>query len=224
LDFISLGRAGWQPEVSRTEAEAALFGRKPSAPADELWREAGEAIEVVVRLWDSWEDNAVIRDVATGRYVDRNRLHYIDFVGEFLSVKGPSITPRSPQAHPLMVLRADEPETAGVVRRWADVARVARIERAEEVHGPAVLLDVPVAAGDSAVEVVERVAEAAGAGLAGVTLIPEALPGGLRLVVEQIVPLLVERGLRADGPAPAGATLRDRFGLPRPANHFAETT
>ena len=62
-----------------------------------------------MRLWDSWEDDAVIRDVATGRYVDRDRLHYIDFVGEFFSVKGPSITPRSPQAHPLVVVR-DEPE------------------------------------------------------------------------------------------------------------------
>ena len=59
-----------------------------------LWREAADAIEVVVRLWDSWEDDAVIRDAATGRYVDRDKLHYIDFEGEFFSVKGPSITPR----------------------------------------------------------------------------------------------------------------------------------
>jgi alkanesulfonate monooxygenase SsuD/methylene tetrahydromethanopterin reductase-like flavin-dependent oxidoreductase (luciferase family) len=224
LDLVSMGRAGWQPEVSRTEAEAALFGRKPAAPADELWREAGEAIEVVVRLWDSWEDDAVIRDAATGRYIDRDRLHYIDFVGEFFSVKGPSITPRSPQAHPPVVLRADQPEAAGVVRRWADVARVARIEQAEAVHGAAVLLDVPVATGDTAAEVVERVCASAAAGLAGVTLIPEALPGGLRLVTEEVVPLLVERGLRAAGPVPAGATLRDRFGLPRPANHFVAAT
>ena len=66
----------------------------------------------------------MIRDVATGRYVDRDRLHYIDFVGEFFSVKGPSITPRSPQAHPLVVVR-DEPDALPVVARWADVVRVA---------------------------------------------------------------------------------------------------
>ena len=50
--------------MSRTSEEAAQFGRKPAAPPAELWREAAEAIEVVVRLWDSWEDGAVIRDVA----------------------------------------------------------------------------------------------------------------------------------------------------------------
>ncbi|SHW59784.1 Putative FMNH2-utilizing oxygenase [Mycobacteroides abscessus subsp. abscessus] len=56
-------------------------------------------MEVVRRLWDSWEDDAEIRDVATGRFIDRDKLHYIDFEGRFFSVKGPSITPRSPQGH-----------------------------------------------------------------------------------------------------------------------------
>lgn len=65
--------------------------------AASLWREAGEVIEVAARLWDSWEDDAEIRDAATGRFVDRDRLHHIDFTGEFFSVTGPSITPRPPQ-------------------------------------------------------------------------------------------------------------------------------
>ena len=91
LDIVSLGRAGWQVDVSRTEEEARQFGRKSAAPPAMLWREAAEAVEVVARLWDSWDDDAVIRDLPTGRYVDRDRLHYIDFVGEFFSVKGPSI-------------------------------------------------------------------------------------------------------------------------------------
>ena len=98
---------------------------RPAAPPDVLWREAADAIEVVVRLWDSWEDDAVIRDAATGRYVDRDKLHYIDFEGEFFSVKGPSITPRPPQGHPLVVLRADEAEALPVAARWADVVRIA---------------------------------------------------------------------------------------------------
>jgi alkanesulfonate monooxygenase SsuD/methylene tetrahydromethanopterin reductase-like flavin-dependent oxidoreductase (luciferase family) len=124
LDMVSSGRAGWEPAVSRTQVEADLFGRKPAAPADVLWREAADTIEVVVRLWDSWEDDAVIRDVATGRYIDRDKLHYIDFQGEFFSVKGPSITPRPPQGHPLVVLRADEEEALPVAARWADVVRI----------------------------------------------------------------------------------------------------
>ena len=90
LDYVSHGRAGWQPRVSSTAHEAALFGRR-QAPidADELFDEAADAVEVVRRLWDSWEDDAMIRDVATGRYVDRNKLHYVDFAGKILLGQGP---------------------------------------------------------------------------------------------------------------------------------------
>lgn len=52
------------------------------------------------RLWDSWQDDAEIRDVATGRFVDRDKLHYIDFEGRHFSVKGPSITPARRRASP----------------------------------------------------------------------------------------------------------------------------
>ncbi len=65
LDHVSHGRAGWQPRVSSTAHEAALFGRRDaSADADELFDEAADAVEVVRRLWDSWEDDAIIRDAA----------------------------------------------------------------------------------------------------------------------------------------------------------------
>jgi alkanesulfonate monooxygenase SsuD/methylene tetrahydromethanopterin reductase-like flavin-dependent oxidoreductase (luciferase family) len=224
LDLVSMGRAGWQVAVSRTEEEARLFGRKPAAPPALLWREAAEAVEVVVRLWDSWEDDAVIRDVATGRYVDRDRLHYIDFVGEFLSVKGPSITPRSPQAHPLVVVR-DEPDALPVVAKWADVVRVAAPDLAaahtarEQVRAVvtgagrdpdavAVLLDVDPGTDG----IVEFVAEAVRGGAAdGVTLLGAPVP--------ELAARLAERGLRR--PIAPDATLRERFGLPRPANFFA---
>ena len=124
LDFVSGGRAGWAPAVSRTQVEADLFGRKDAADPATLWREANDAIDVVARLWDSWEDDAVIRDEPTGRFVDREKLHYVEFSGEFFSVKGPSTTPRSPQAHPLVVVHGDEPEALPVAARWADVVRV----------------------------------------------------------------------------------------------------
>lgn len=106
LDWVSLGRAGWKVGVSSTEAEAAHFGRKDAAPLDELYAEAEEAVDVVVRLWDSWEDDAVIKDQATGRFVDRDKLHYVDFEGRFFGVRGPSITPRPPQGHPIVAVDA----------------------------------------------------------------------------------------------------------------------
>ncbi|MFD4462208.1 LLM class flavin-dependent oxidoreductase [Nocardia sp. NPDC058480] len=124
LDFASLGRAGWEVTVSTADVEAKAFGRKDIQDRQSLWHEADEAVEVVTRLWDSWEDGAEIRDVPTGRFIDRDRLHYIDFTGDNFSVKGPSITPRSPQGQPIVTVRADDPESAEVAVRRADIIRI----------------------------------------------------------------------------------------------------
>ncbi|MBW0270959.1 oxygenase [Nocardia sp. MH4] len=124
LDFASLGRAGWEVGVSATAQEAKAFGRKAVQDRTDLWHEADEAIEVVTRLWDSWEDGAEIRDVPTGRFIDRDRLHYIDFAGDHFSVKGPSITPRSPQGQPIVTVRADDAVAVDVAVRRADLVRI----------------------------------------------------------------------------------------------------
>ncbi|WP_413761374.1 LLM class flavin-dependent oxidoreductase [Streptomyces sp. MMBL 11-3] len=114
LDYVSTGRAGLRIQVSARRNEAAHFGRRTlpafrfedlESPAVQeltldLFDEAADHVEAVRRLWDSWEDDAEIRDVATGRFVDRDKLHYIDFEGRHFSVKGPSITPRPPQGQP----------------------------------------------------------------------------------------------------------------------------
>jgi len=124
LDWVSRGRAGWQLDVSTTEGEARLFGRRHAAPADALWREAGEVADVAAKLWDSWEDDAEIRDRATGRFIDRDKLHYVDFQGTTFSVKGPSIVPRPPQGHPVRVVDATEGHARRIASRYADVALV----------------------------------------------------------------------------------------------------
>ncbi|MFF4992957.1 LLM class flavin-dependent oxidoreductase [Streptosporangium saharense] len=120
LDYVSGGRAGWRVQLSGRRSEAAHFGRREVpelGPAQavaledyaiyhELFGEAGDVVEVVRRLWDSWEDDAVIRDVATGRFVDREKLHYVDYEGPHFSVRGPSIVPRPPQGQPLVTALA----------------------------------------------------------------------------------------------------------------------
>ncbi|GGQ64708.1 LLM class flavin-dependent oxidoreductase [Streptomyces flaveolus] len=131
LDWVSRGRAGWRIGVSATEGEARLFGRRHAAPAEALWQEAGEAADVAARLWDSWEDDAEIRDVATGRFVDRDKLHHVDFTGTHFSVKGPSIVPRPPQGHPVRVVDATEAPARAVAARYADVALVRTARPAE---------------------------------------------------------------------------------------------
>lgn len=103
LDYVSGGRAGWLVAASGSEEDAAAVGRDVVG-AEGLAREAADSVEVSRRLWDSWEDGAVIRDVATGRYLDADKLHYADFVGGTYAVKGPSIIPRPLQGQlPVLV-------------------------------------------------------------------------------------------------------------------------
>lgn len=118
LDHVSEGRAGWQAKVSVRSDEARHFGRRDVPAlvdladervqrlAEELFAEAADVAEVVRRLWDSWEDDAEIRDVATDRFLDADKLHTIDFESTRFSVRGPSITPRPPQGQPVVAALA----------------------------------------------------------------------------------------------------------------------
>ncbi|MFD7641724.1 LLM class flavin-dependent oxidoreductase [Kitasatospora sp. NPDC059795] len=128
LDFVSTGRAGLRVKISGRPDEAAHFGRRRAPDltrsdvlAEEL-AEAADYVEVLRRLWDSWEDDAEIRDAATGRFVDRDKLHYIDFAGPRFRVRGPSITPRPPQGQPLVASLAHGPETFQLAGGSADLA------------------------------------------------------------------------------------------------------
>ena len=125
LDHVSLGRAGWRIQVSPTTREAALFGRRPGGDdAATLFDEAREAAEVVSRLWDSWDDDAIIRDVTTGRFIDRDRIHNAGFSGSFVSVHGASIVPRSPQGRPPVFALAHRADAAAFAVDAADVVLV----------------------------------------------------------------------------------------------------
>jgi alkanesulfonate monooxygenase SsuD/methylene tetrahydromethanopterin reductase-like flavin-dependent oxidoreductase (luciferase family) len=136
LDYVSTGRAGLRVQITARPSEAAHFGRRTlphikayDDPATrdlvaDLFDEAADYVEVVRRLWDSWEDDAEIRDVATGRFIDRDKLHYIDFEGRHFSVKGPSITPRPPQGQPLVTALAHDTVPYRLVARAADVGYI----------------------------------------------------------------------------------------------------
>ncbi|MFD4653044.1 LLM class flavin-dependent oxidoreductase [Streptomyces sp. NPDC058441] len=134
LDYVSTGRAGLRAQITARQNEAAHFGRRTFPPfriedydtpaVQEVVADAIDYIEVVRRLWDSWEDDAEIRDVATGRFVDRDKLHYIDFEGRHFSVKGPSITPRPPQGQPIVSALAHSTVPYRLVARAANIGYV----------------------------------------------------------------------------------------------------
>ena len=138
LDYVSSGRAGIRVQVAARASTAAHFGRREIPPlrADRLadpemqrliaghFDEAADYVEVLRRLWDSWEDVAEIRDVATGRFIDRDKLHYIDFEGRWFSVKGPSITPRPPQGQPVVAALGHASVPYRLIARSADIGFV----------------------------------------------------------------------------------------------------
>lgn len=138
LDHVSGGRAGLRVQVTARPNEAAHFGRRVFPPlrvedldtpagrdlVTDLFDEAADHVEVVRRLWDSWEDDAEIRDAATGRFIDRDKLHHIDFEGPHFKVRGPSITPRPPQGQPLVTALAHDTVPYRLVGRSADIGYV----------------------------------------------------------------------------------------------------
>jgi alkanesulfonate monooxygenase SsuD/methylene tetrahydromethanopterin reductase-like flavin-dependent oxidoreductase (luciferase family) len=116
VDVVSGGRAGW---LAGTLPRAAADGLVTWPVPEDVLGDAREHVTAVRGLWDTWEDGAEIRDGATDRFIDRERLHHLDYAGEHLAVRGPSITPRPPQGHPPILVR--DPALAAV----ADVLLVA---------------------------------------------------------------------------------------------------
>jgi FMN-dependent oxidoreductase (nitrilotriacetate monooxygenase family) len=103
LDHISKGRAGWNLVTSANPFEALNFGRDSHMEHDTRYRRGREFFEVVTGLWDSWADDAFIRDQENGIYFDPDKLHTLDHHGEFFSVKGPLNIARPVQGWPLIV-------------------------------------------------------------------------------------------------------------------------
>ena len=103
LDHISEGRAGWNL-VTTSNPDAALnFGMDDQMPHAERYARAREFFDVVTGLWDSWADDAFVRDVESGVYFDPARLHVLDHKGKYLKVRGPLNIARPVQGWPVIV-------------------------------------------------------------------------------------------------------------------------
>jgi FMN-dependent oxidoreductase (nitrilotriacetate monooxygenase family) len=103
LDHISGGRAGWNIVTTSNPQAALNFGREQQMEHDERYRRAREFFDVVTGLWDSFADDAFVRDAAAGIYFDPERLHVLEHQGEFLKVRGPLNIARPVQGWPVIV-------------------------------------------------------------------------------------------------------------------------
>ena len=102
LDHISKGRAGWNVVTSGNPAEAQNFGREEHFEHDARYDRAHEFVRVVHGLWDSWDDDAFVRDKASGVFLEPDRMHVLGHHGEHFKVRGPLNVPRAPQGYPVI--------------------------------------------------------------------------------------------------------------------------
>jgi FMN-dependent oxidoreductase (nitrilotriacetate monooxygenase family) len=126
LDHLSGGRAGWNLVTSANPAEAANFGDDPHAAHADRYARAAEFIDVVNKLWDSWDPDAVLADQASGDYADRRRIRDVAHRGERFSVQGPLNTPRSPQGRPLLVQAGSSDTGKDFAARYAEAVFTAQ--------------------------------------------------------------------------------------------------
>ncbi|MGU3399971.1 LLM class flavin-dependent oxidoreductase [Brucellaceae bacterium D45D] len=119
LDLISGGRAGWNAVTTPLEGTAKNYSRQH--PEHALRYEiADEYLQVVKGLWDSWDDDAFVRDRESGRFFDRDRLHRLDHKGRFFSVEGPLNIQRSPQGQPVIFQAGSSDAGIGLAGKHAD--------------------------------------------------------------------------------------------------------
>ena len=103
LDHISNGRAGWNVVTTSNPDAAKNFGMEDHMEHGERYRRAREFFDVVTGLWDSFADDAFIRDAESGIYFDPDKMHVLDHKGEFLDVRGPLNVARPVQGWPVIV-------------------------------------------------------------------------------------------------------------------------
>jgi FMN-dependent oxidoreductase (nitrilotriacetate monooxygenase family) len=121
LDHLSRGRAGWNIVTTGTPYAAANFADQTHPEHADRYDRAEEFVEVVLKVWDGWEDDAVVASRSTGIWADGTKLHPPRHRGEHFSVAGFLAIPRSPQGHPVLAQAGSSPAGVALAGRFADL-------------------------------------------------------------------------------------------------------
>ena len=134
IDHLSNGRAGWNIVTSPLEGSALNYS-KPAHPEHDLrYRMAQEFVDVTMGLWDSWEDDAFIRNKTTGVFFDAAKMHRLHHTGEFFSVQGPLNIARSRQGRPVLIQAGASEAGKAFASRVADAIFTSQGALAEAVQ------------------------------------------------------------------------------------------
>lgn len=126
LDHLSGGRSGWNLVTSATDLEALNFGRDKHFEHGDRYQRAEEFIDVVTGLWDSFEDDAFIRDKTSGVFFQPDKLHVLNHHGENYRVRGPLNIPRTPQGYPVLIQAGSSEPGKALAARTAEVVFTAQ--------------------------------------------------------------------------------------------------
>jgi FMN-dependent oxidoreductase (nitrilotriacetate monooxygenase family) len=121
LDHMSGGRAGWNIVTTGTPLVAANFGEGSHPEHADRYARAHEFVDVVQRVWDGWEDDAIVGDRERGVWGERSKLHAPHFHGEYFDVEGILPFPRSPQGWPVLVQAGQSPAGISLAARYAEL-------------------------------------------------------------------------------------------------------
>jgi FMN-dependent oxidoreductase (nitrilotriacetate monooxygenase family) len=120
LDHIARGRFGWNIVTSGEDGSARNFGMDKLTEHDLRYDIADEYMDLVCRLWESWEPGAVVRDRGSGTYADHRKVHTVDFEGKYFRCRGPLNTVRSPQGRPAFIQAGGSPRGREFAAKTAD--------------------------------------------------------------------------------------------------------
>jgi FMN-dependent oxidoreductase (nitrilotriacetate monooxygenase family) len=134
FDLLTHGRVGANLVTSHNVRTAQNYGLDEQIEHDIRYEMADEWVRLVKALWDSWDPGAAVMDEETGVFADHNRVHHIDFKGQWYSSRGPLNTLPSPQGHPVLCQAGGSSGGRAFAAKHADtvVASVATIEAMKE--------------------------------------------------------------------------------------------
>ncbi len=235
LDHVTHGRAGWDIATGATRPAQINFSQAARS-AEAHNSRAIEVVEILRKLWDSWEAGAFVRNKETGEYVDGAKIHPIHHEGDLFRIKGPLNVARSPQGHAVVsqyIAAGDAIETSLalavneadliILAAWPPVELRLVVDtlrsRLAEAGREALILADFTPESSNARSVVDRIeALVETARLDGLN-VRFGTSEGLSAYVAHVVPELQARGLLADDYS--GDTLRDHLGFAEPANRYA---
>ena len=128
LDHLSGGRAGWNCVTGGQKEEAQNFSLERHAAHEIRYERANEFADVVIGLWNSFEEDALVYDKDSGRFFDSSKIHALNHRGKYFSVRGPLNVSRSPQSRPIVIQAGASEATIEMASRIADVVFTAQAD------------------------------------------------------------------------------------------------